>query len=90
MRKFIICCLISIVYSVSALSQRHYFVSFSVKEGLAQSQVRDIKQTHDGYLWIATIGGISRFDGHEFVTYNKSNGLPLLVHAYIVIFSMSF
>lgn len=68
--------LIALIFSLPMFSQRHYFVSFSVKEGLAQSQVRDIKQTKDGYLWIATVGGISRFDGHEFVTYNKSNGLP--------------
>lgn len=67
---------IALIISLPLFSQRHYFVSFSVKEGLAQSQVRDIKQTRDGYLWIATVGGISRFDGQEFVTFNKSNGLP--------------
>ena len=68
--------LITLTISLQMFAQRHYFVSFSVKEGLAQSQVRDIKQTSDGYLWIATVGGISRFDGQEFVTFNKSNGLP--------------
>lgn len=57
------------------LAQRHYFVPYSVNEGLAQSQVRDIIQTKDGFIWIATVGGISRFDGITFKTYNKSNGL---------------
>ncbi|GAB4377308.1 MAG: hypothetical protein Kow0075_05630 [Salibacteraceae bacterium] len=58
-----------------ANAQRHSFIQYSVKEGLAQSQVRDILQTTDGYLWIATVGGFSRFDGLEFRTFNKSNGL---------------
>lgn len=58
-----------------AHAQRHYFIPYSVNEGLAQSQVRDIVQSEDGFLWIATVGGISRFDGVNFTTYNKSNGL---------------
>ncbi|MEX2597732.1 MAG: histidine kinase, partial [Salibacteraceae bacterium] len=56
-------------------AQRYYFIPYSVNEGLAQSQVRDIVQSKDGFLWIATVGGISRFDGNSFRTYNKSNGL---------------
>ena len=32
-------------------------------------------QAKDGYLWIATIGGVSKFDGKNFTNYNKSNGL---------------
>lgn len=58
-----------------SIAQRHHFISYSVKEGLAQSQVRDILQSHDGHLWIATIGGVSRFDGINFKNYSKSNGL---------------
>ncbi|MEZ4721832.1 MAG: two-component regulator propeller domain-containing protein [Flavobacteriales bacterium] len=65
-----------LVFSYTILQgQRHSFISYSVKEGLAQSQVRDILQSKDGYLWIATIGGVSKFDGHNFETYNKANGL---------------
>jgi hypothetical protein len=57
------------------MAQRQHFISYSVKNGLAQSQVRDIIQSKKGYLWIATIGGVSRFDGKNFTNYNKSNGL---------------
>jgi ligand-binding sensor domain-containing protein len=63
------------LFSNIALGQHQYFLTYSVNEGLAQSQVRDIVQSSDGYLWIATVGGISRFDGVNFHTYNKSNGL---------------
>lgn len=61
--------------TLSARGQRHAFLQYSVQEGLAQSQVRDIIQSDDGHLWIATIGGVSRFDGKSFTNFNKANGL---------------
>jgi signal transduction histidine kinase/DNA-binding NarL/FixJ family response regulator len=36
------------------------------------NQVVDIKQTEDGYLWLATFGGIARFDGQRFVVYDAA------------------
>ncbi len=32
-------------------------------------------QSRDGHLWIATIGGVSRFDGINFKNFSKANGL---------------
>jgi len=69
------CLLFFLLGFTSIQAQRHYFISYSVNEGLAQSQVRDIVQSDDGFLWVATVGGISRFDGINFETFNKSNGL---------------
>lgn len=42
-------------------------------EGLPQSSVNDIVQTQDGYIWLATNGGLVRFDGINFTTFNRSN-----------------
>ena len=42
-------------------------------EGLPQNTVNDILQTKDGYLWIATNGGLARFDGIHFKTFNRRN-----------------
>jgi signal transduction histidine kinase/CheY-like chemotaxis protein len=36
------------------------------------NQVVDIEQTADGYLWLATFGGIARFDGQRFVVYDAA------------------
>ena len=33
------------------------------REGLPGPWVRAIAQTPDGYLWVATYGGLARFDG---------------------------
>ena len=42
--------------------------------GLPQDTIRAITQTKDGYLWLGTDEGLARFDGYEFVVYNKANG----------------
>ncbi|MEM7296868.1 MAG: two-component regulator propeller domain-containing protein, partial [Bacteroidota bacterium] len=39
---------------------------WSTKDGLPVNYIADIHQTKDGFIWIATSGGLSRFDGAEF------------------------
>ncbi len=60
-------------------AQTEYFERLSNNEGLPQSQVYDILQGHDGYLWIATGGGLARYDGFEITTYNIEDGLASTV-----------
>ncbi len=42
-------------------------------QGLPQNSVRAILQTHDGYMWIGTKGGLARFDGVRFTTFDDRN-----------------
>ncbi len=42
--------------------------------GLPQDAVRAIAQTSDGYLWLGTDEGLVRFDGYDFVIFNKDHG----------------
>ena len=44
-----------------------------VNDGLPQNEIRGLAQTPDGYLWIATLDGLARFDGVRFTTFNKAN-----------------
>lgn len=49
---------------------------FTPSDGLAYQVVRDIAQTPDGVVWMATWGGgISRFDGIHWRTYTMNDGL---------------
>ena len=41
--------------------------------GLPQNTVHSILQTRDGYLWLGTDGGLVRFDGMDFVTFDAEN-----------------
>src|SRR6187399_2730716 len=48
-----------------------YSVSiWTIDNGLPQGTINDIFQAADGALWIATNGGLLRFDGAEFRTYD--------------------
>ena len=44
------------------------------ERGLPQDTIRAITQTKDGYLWLGTDEGLARFDGYEFVVFNKAGG----------------
>jgi ligand-binding sensor domain-containing protein len=39
--------------------------------GLPQNTVHAIRQTRDGYLWLATDGGLVRFDGIDFTLFDR-------------------
>lgn len=44
-------------------------------DGLPSSLLFTSLQDHNGYLWIGTYGGISRFDGTQFKNYTINDGL---------------
>ncbi len=43
-------------------------------QGLPQDSIRAITQTADGYLWLGTDEGLTRFDGYDFATFTKETG----------------
>src|SRR5450432_2763790 len=43
-------------------------------EGFAQSRVRAIVQTRDGYIWLGTDGGLIRFNGESFTAFTTQTG----------------
>ncbi|MDX1547495.1 MAG: two-component regulator propeller domain-containing protein, partial [Rhodothermales bacterium] len=58
-------------------AQHFPFRTLTIDDGLAQSQATTLYQDSRGYLWIGTYaGGLSRFDGHQFVQYSRRHGLP--------------
>jgi ligand-binding sensor domain-containing protein/serine phosphatase RsbU (regulator of sigma subunit) len=70
--------LILIFTSVSIIpvnSQTYYFDNYGVAEGLYQSKVYDILQDKEHYIWMGTLGGVSRFNGKEFTNYTSQNDL---------------
>ncbi len=64
-----------ILLSKNILSQEFATRLYTPKDGLVQAQVYCVTQGPKGYLWIGTLGGISRFDGVEFKNFNDADGL---------------
>lgn len=57
-------------------AQQFSFNSWSVSEGLAQSQVYALHQDSRGIIWMGTRGGgLSAFDGIRFKNYTSQDGL---------------
>jgi PAS domain S-box-containing protein len=55
-------------------SRPNFAVSiFNVYAGLPSNVASVVCQTHDGYVWIGTEGGLARFDGVRFTVYRVSN-----------------
>lgn len=46
---------------------------WSSENGLPQNSVHQALQTRDGYLWIATEGGVARFNGVQFTVFNQES-----------------
>ena len=58
-------------------AQQFNFQSYSIDDGLAQSQVFSMLSDSRGYLWLGTNGGgLSRFDGITFENYSRKDKLP--------------
>ena len=49
----------------------HPIETWRQPQGLPQNSIITITQTRDGYIWIGTKGGITRFDGVRFATFEK-------------------
>ncbi len=45
----------------------------SIKDGLPSRDVKCVVQDKEGYIWIGTEKGLSRYDGHTFKLYNQKN-----------------
>ena len=65
-------CTVLTMGQTASLRTMHY----TTREGMASNVVNTIMQDRQGYLWIGTNIGLTRFDGYRFVNfYHEENGL---------------
>ncbi|HEY0679194.1 MAG TPA: two-component regulator propeller domain-containing protein [Chitinophagaceae bacterium] len=59
--------------------KQYFFSHFTTRDGLASNNVNSIVQDKKGYLWIGTINGLQRFDGHSFISFrhDPKNGYSI-------------
>ncbi|RYY17647.1 MAG: histidine kinase, partial [Chitinophagaceae bacterium] len=56
-----------------AKGQPYYFKHFETDDGLINNSVNVITQDKNGFIWIGTRGGLTRFDGYLFKSINNHN-----------------
>jgi two-component sensor histidine kinase len=57
----------------TGFSQDPYSISITTENGLPSNTVYDILQDKQGFIWIASDAGLSRYDGFEFITYTNDD-----------------
>ena len=83
-KKLLICS--SLVLSVATAKAQYRFDQWTADDGLPQNSVYSIAQTSDGYLWLATVDGLARFDGVRFTVFNKSNSPGIINNRFTALF----
>lgn len=68
---------ISLILYLPLASQTLSFQQLTVQDGLAQSEIKAILCDSRGFVWAGTQGGgLSRYDGTQFVNFSTRQGLP--------------
>lgn len=63
----------SLATSLLAQSNHVQFKVYSFEDGLSHRNVIKIQQDTSGYMWIATVNGLNRFDGYEFIHFHSQS-----------------
>jgi signal transduction histidine kinase/ligand-binding sensor domain-containing protein len=79
---FLLACVVSPRLSLA----QYRFDQWTANDGLPQNSVFGIVQTRDGYLWLATVDGLARFDGARFTIFNKSNSPGIINNRFVSLF----
>lgn len=74
MKRLVLCWIV--LLSVPASAERWPIRTYTTADGLANDRVDRGTRDHLGYLWFATIDGVSRFDGQRFESFGVRDGLP--------------
>ena len=75
LNKTLILVVLSFLQFIRVYAQTPSFYHYTSSDGLASSTIYDIIQDRNGFVWFATINGISRFDGKNFTTFRTNEGL---------------
>ncbi|MCF0184965.1 MAG: helix-turn-helix domain-containing protein [Bacteroidaceae bacterium] len=68
---------ITLLNSIPANCTTHFY-NLGNKEGLSLNAVRDITQDESGFIWIATLKGLNRFDGFTVKQFLKGDAYGLI------------
>ncbi|WP_374164852.1 two-component regulator propeller domain-containing protein [Arcticibacter sp. MXS-1] len=77
MRETILLIYLLVSFSLkSALGQPHYFINYSIDDGLSSNTVSCSLQDKKGFMWFGTVDGVNRFDGYTFKVYRQQEYGP--------------
>lgn len=71
----LVACLVSALCGCGlTFAQQTTFNSLTIKNGLSSNAVISVTQDKRGFMWLGTITGLNRYDGHHFKVYQNTPG----------------
>lgn len=67
------CCAVSVFYA-SAQIQNPQMEAISVAQGLSSNHATVLCQDRQGFVWMGTLGGLNRYDGHNLKIFRSLPG----------------
>ncbi len=65
-----------LLLAVTAGAQDYNYIQYTVEDGLPSNTIYDVRQDADGFIWLATDAGVTRFDGRTFTTFTQKMASP--------------
>ncbi len=90
--RFCLFCFAFLNFNVQAQPQSIYdydIKQWTAADGLSNNSVRALTQDQQGFLWIGTLTGLNRFDGHQFDVFTSQNSRHLISNAITRLFTDS-
>src|SRR5690606_11954508 len=77
-------------YSALAQPSQSAFLHYTSDDGLSHDHVTDIVKDQLGFLWVATVNGLNRYDGRSFKIFRHDpSNINSLPHNYIRAISLA-
>jgi ligand-binding sensor domain-containing protein len=75
MRLFLLSFLLLLAQLAGAQVRQNYlFSSLSSRNGLVSEETVDVQQDEKGFIWVATVDGLQRFEGRRLLTFRHTEG----------------
>lgn len=65
-------CFALLLISGLTYGQEYEFINFNFDDGLPSLEITDIIQDKDGFIWLGTMNGVTKFDGYSFKSYQHN------------------
>lgn len=82
MKKITFTILLLILGVTGSNAQQYSYRHYTIFDGLPQNQCMKVYQDSKGFIWVATKGGVSRFDGQKFQLFLDGQS----IHGFILNF----
>ena len=67
----------------TGMAQSFDIKNYGFEDGLSHRNVFALGQDPNGFMWFATVNGLNRYDGYEFVSFTAESAIRSIPHDYL-------